>query len=274
MKRSFTIKAFLVVSVLTLMVLPGCTPKMKNVKLSHTFFNFDAHVWVKDSVNDFHLDMCCLDTAGITKNWFIPFKEDENGRRTYIKPWGYEFYTKQICCGTRAIWEFKPLPHCHWVHVGIGFKHNPCVRPLGVVWTYDGKPIARAPFPMQIWRIEEEELIDVIFNPKHCYPDCEREKWGRVQDITGPIEIERSWAGSDRVFELEELVWDNDSLMNRKWQDEKTIELKVGDSTVLKIEDAMKYKAVLVRYTVRSLHPEAKEEVIYHFINEAVIAQE
>lgn len=263
MKRNFTIKAFLVISTLTLIVLSGCTPKMKTVKLSHTFFNFDAHVWVKDSVNDFHLDMCCLDTSQVTWDYFKPLEGP--GR------FEHKFRKLPICCGSRVIWEFRPaMQYCQWVHFGIGFEHNPCVRPIGATWSYNGKPVARVPFTMQIWLVEEGRLLkDVIMNPKYCYPDCERPKM--MKDITGPVVIGRSWTFSERVFELPELMWGNKELAELKWSKEEIVKLPVDGKTELVIEDAINHKAVLVKYWVYS---PMINDTIAHFINEAVIEQE
>lgn len=262
MHKRLAFKTAAVLVLAAALVTISCNGKTKNVQLSHTLFNFDAHVWVKGPVDDFHLDLCCVDSSEITRNFFIPVSDSMQ----------YEnrFRVQPICCGTRATWEFSPpMYYCQWVHFGIGFNHNPCVRPIGATWTYKTKPVGQAPFPMQIWLTEKDTVIDVIMNPKYCYPDCERPK--DIQIMTDTIIIERSWAFSETVFELNELTWNNDSLMKKlKWQDDKAFTMKAGDKAELRIPNAGEHKAILVKYTVK----DPKGEALYHFINEAVIERE
>lgn len=195
------------------------------VSIGDTYCNFDLHVWFEGKANDLHLDLCCLNPRDITWHFFKPGEE--------------KFSAKRIVCGTRASWTFEPIGYCQRVHFGIGFKKNPCVRPYRLIWTYNGKPIARVPATWQTWETVRDTVVDIIWNPERDSLDTDSVRF----DATGPIVIGRSWAFSDRVIELPQLTRESKELSTLKWQPEDSITLKAGEPAILKIGGASKHRA-------------------------------
>lgn len=269
MKRKSIITFTLTVGLIILVLISGCDwlRGVKNLKVRDWCVNFDAHVWFADTVNDFHLYLDNITPSQITDDYFHPVGS------TSTSETGFD----AVALGsnqTRVEWTFDPaVSYCDWLHFGVGFDSLLGVRPLFGAWTYNDTVIAVIPFVLQSWEIEDGNIIaDVIWNPDRIELDDFEIDPDSVEDGRDDVTLTRSWAFSEEIFELSDMMWDNVKLDSLEWKDEEQLTIDVGGSAELEIEGfkPSKYKSVLVRYSVSV---EGRGDIEYHYINQAVIEE-
>jgi|GEM_PF-4905143 len=272
MKRRFIIKT-IALSVIAILFLLGaeqcCKPTTPTLDITSVWTNIEAHVDFDGGANDFHIILDNIDSSQVSTLWFNPMV---SGSGLTNSGWA------QFGSGILVSWEFAPkVDYCDMLGFCIFYSYDLDVKPVIAWWTYrtsPSLPVAILSFPLQTWEIAQDTVIvDIVWNPD---PPIEGElaELGLedAQDTRGDIVIGRSWAFSEKLFELPELRWDNEEFAKLKWNelDEERISKDARADLNITGFNTKRHKSVLVKYWVRRA---GSDDIISRFINQAEIVE-
>ncbi|MEW5807729.1 MAG: hypothetical protein AB1756_10355 [Acidobacteriota bacterium] len=212
-----------------------------------TLSNFDAHNDTGKPVHDLELDILNIAPQDVWE-WY-------KGANSWgLHPATNDPYIAPIPGGTEVNWvdEWTPMKYCETKHFGLRLNPNTPEPFVRAYWTRIVK-VWQLPVPWQWWQIQPGNFVRDIIQLSDTFD--------------ASVVILREWATSSTTVPLDQLVWDNPSII---WNPDPggPVTLEPGVPSFFDVFVDLNVRAVLIRYTVTRIGATEPET---RFVNEAEI---